>query len=107
VVVSVARLASLPTWLAGGVAEALECAFDPGCEAEQCEEGVDGHPRVHEVSVVLGEDKHYLCAKHMAQALERGLIQPEVCVRCGRDEGVSMGPPAGARRGVHDLVPGV
>jgi hypothetical protein len=81
----------LPSWLAERFAEALECALDPDCEAQQCEEGVDGHPRVREVSVVLGEDKHYLCAVHLAQALERGLIQPGACVRCGRAEGVNMG----------------
>jgi hypothetical protein len=90
-IVSVARLASLPAWLAGGVAEALECAFDPGCEAQQCEQGVDSHPRVRDVNVVLGADKWYLCAVHMREALDRGLIQPEVCVRCGRVEGVTMG----------------
>jgi hypothetical protein len=81
----------LPAWLAEHLADSVACALDPDCEAQQCEEGVAGHPRVREVNAVLGEDKHYLCATHMAQALNRGLIQPEVCVRCGRDEGVSMG----------------
>jgi hypothetical protein len=69
----------------------LRCALDPDCEATQCEEGVDGHPRVREVNAVLGEDKHYLCATHMREALDRGLIEPEVCVRCGRNDGVNMG----------------
>jgi hypothetical protein len=81
----------LPAWLVERFIESLACALNPDCEAQQCEEGVAGHPRVREVNAVLGEDKHYLCPVHMREALDRGLIQPEVCVKCGRDEGVSMG----------------
>jgi hypothetical protein len=88
---SVARLAFLPPWLAGGVAEALECAFDPGCAAEQCEEGIGGHPRVRDVNAVVGADKWYLCAVHMAEALNEGRIRPGVCLRCGNAEGVALG----------------
>jgi hypothetical protein len=82
---------SLPDWLAPHFADSVACALDPDCDAQQCEEGVDGHPRVREVNAVIGEDKHYLCDRHMAEALGTGRIRPEVCVRCGRDEGVNMG----------------
>jgi hypothetical protein len=81
----------LPTWLAEHLADALECALDPGCEAEQCEEGQGDHPRVREVNAVVGGSKFYLCDRHMAEALDTGRIRPEVCVRCGRSEGVNMG----------------
>jgi hypothetical protein len=91
-IVSVAQFGRrLPAWLAERFAEALACALDPDCDAEQCEKGVDGHPRVREVNAVLGDEKRYLCARHMAEALGRGLIQPSTCVRCGRAEGVNMG----------------
>jgi hypothetical protein len=81
----------LPAWLAAHFLESIECALDPGCAAEQCEEGIDGHPRVREVNAVLGADKFYLCDQHMAEALDTGRIRPGVCVRCGRSEGVNMG----------------
>jgi hypothetical protein len=81
----------LPAWLAERFADPVECALDPGCEVEQCEEGVDGHPRVREVNAVVGESKLYLCDRHMAEALDAGWIKPEVCVRCGRGAGLNMG----------------
>ena len=91
-IVSVARFGQLlPAWLAEHFADAVECALDPDCAAEQCEEGQGGHPRVREVNAVVGESKFYLCDRHMAEALDTGRIRPEACVRCGRSEGVNMG----------------
>jgi hypothetical protein len=79
-----------PAWLLDQLDDMLRCALDPNCEAEQCEQGVDGHPRVREVNAVIGPDKFYLCDRHMAEALGTGRIRPGVCVRCGRSEGVNM-----------------
>jgi hypothetical protein len=81
----------LPAWLAEPFADAVECALDPDCAAEQCEEDRGGHPRVREVNAVIGESKFYLCDRHMAEALDAGRIRPEVCVRCGRGAGLNMG----------------
>jgi hypothetical protein len=81
----------VPAWLLDQLDDMLRCALDPGCEAVQCEEGIDGHPRVREVNAVVGPDKFYLCDRHMAEALDTGRIRPGVCVRCWRNEGVNMG----------------
>jgi hypothetical protein len=80
-----------PSWLLTHLGDAFDCALDPDCPARQCEEGKDGHPPVREVNAVLGPDRAYLCPMHMRQALDTGLIQPCLCLRCGQAPGVSMG----------------
>jgi hypothetical protein len=69
----------------------IGCALDPACPARECREGEDGHLPVQEVNAVLGPDKAYLCPEHMREALDRGLIVPCACLRCGQAPGTHVG----------------
>jgi hypothetical protein len=80
-----------PSWLVRAVDDLVGCALDPDCPARECREGEDGHAPLREVHAVLGPDKAYLCSRHMREALDRGLIEPCPCVRCGRAPGTHIG----------------